>query len=303
MTVGTLQYEAFLFEFNNYGGEINVNSTTNLLTLADGQQMPQEGFGLYKVTGQVTISAAITNAYQAGYRLFDTAQLYQNEAEVGQALADMRVPRAELFVTTKVAEENQGYQQTIASVKDSLHKLQLDYVNLLMIHWPIERAFFDSWQALIDLKKAGLTKSIGVSNFQMIHLQYLATQASEMPVVNQIERHPRLNQAPLVKFDRDHQIVTQAWSPLGRGTILANPVLAEIGARHHKSPAQVVLRWHLQSGVAFIPKSVHQARIKQNMEIYDFELSADEMAKIDGLNDFHRTGKEPALVYEYNKKW
>lgn len=280
-----------------------MNSTTNLLTLADGQQMPQEGFGLYKVTGQVTISAAITNAYQAGYRLFDTAQLYQNEAEVGQALADMRVPRAELFVTTKVAEENQGYQQTIASVKDSLHKLQLDYVNLLMIHWPIERAFFDSWQALIDLKKAGLTRSIGVSNFQMIHLQYLATQASEMPVVNQIERHPRLNQAPLVKFDRDHQIVTQAWSPLGRGTILANPVLAEIGARHHKSPAQVVLRWHLQSGVAFIPKSVHQARIKQNMEIYDFELSADEMAKIDGLNDFHRTGKEPALVYEYNKKW
>ena len=280
-----------------------MNSKTNLLTLADGQQMPQEGFGLYKVTGQQTISAAIDTAYQAGYRLFDTAQLYQNEAEVGQALADLRVPREELFVTTKVAEENQGYQRTIASVKDSLHKLQLDYVNLLMIHWPIERAFFDSWQALIDLKKAGLTKSIGVSNFQMIHLQYLATQASELPVVNQIERHPRLNQATLVKFDREHGIVTQAWSPLGRGTILANPVLKQIGDHHHKSPAQVVLRWHLQSGVAFIPKSVHQARIEQNMDIYDFELTADEMAKIDTLNDFHRTGKEPALVYEYNKKW
>lgn len=280
-----------------------MNSKTNLLTLADGQQMPQEGFGLYKVTGQQTISAAIDTAYQAGYRLFDTAQLYQNEAEVGQSLADLRVPREELFVTTKVAEENQGYQRTIASVKDSLHKLQLDYVNLLMIHWPIERAFFDSWQALIDLKKAGLTKSIGVSNFQMIHLQYLATQASELPVVNQIERHPRLNQAPLVKFDREHGIVTQAWSPLGRGTILANPVLKQIGDHHHKSPAQVVLRWHLQSGVAFIPKSVHQARIEQNMDIYDFELTADEMAKIDTLNDFHRTGKEPALVYEYNKKW
>lgn len=280
-----------------------MNSKTNLLTLADGQQMPQEGFGLYKVTGQQTISSAVASAYQAGYRLFDTAQLYQNEAEVGQALADLYVPREELFVTTKVAEENQGYQRTIASVKDSLHKLQLDYVNLLMIHWPIERAFFDSWQALIDLKKAGLTKSIGVSNFQMIHLQYLATQASELPVVNQIERHPRLNQAPLVKFDREHGIVTQAWSPLGRGTILANPVLKQIGDHHHKSPAQVVLRWHLQSGVAFIPKSVHQARIEQNMDIYDFELTADEMAKIDTLNDFHRTGKEPALVYEYNKKW
>lgn len=280
-----------------------MNSKTTLLTLADGQQMPQEGFGLYKVTGQQTISAAIDTAYQAGYRLFDTAQLYQNEAEVGQALADLRVPREELFVTTKVAEENQGYQRTIASVKDSLHKLQLDYVNLLMIHWPIERAFFDSWQALIDLKKAGLTKSIGVSNFQMIHLQYLATQASELPVVNQIERHPRLNQAPLVKFDREHGIVTQAWSPLGRGTILSNPVLKQVGDHHHKSPAQVALRWHLQSGVAFIPKSVHQARIEQNMGIYDFELTADEMAKIDALNDFHRTGKEPALVYEYNKKW
>ena len=280
-----------------------MNSKTNLLTLADGQQMPQEGFGLYKVTGQQTLSAAIDTAYQAGYRLFDTAELYQNEAEVGQALADLRVPREELFVTTKVAEENQGYQRTIASVKDSLHKLQLDYVNLLMIHWPIERAFFDSWQALIDLKKAGLTKSIGVSNFQMIHLQYLATQASELPVVNQIERHPRLNQAPLVKFDREHGIVTQAWSPLGRGTILSNPVLKQVGDHHHKSPAQVVLRWHLQSGVAFIPKSVHQARIEQNMDIYDFELTADEMAKIDTLNDFHRTGKEPALVYEYNKKW
>lgn len=137
----------------------------------------------------------------------------------------------------------------------------------------------------------------------MIHLQYLATQASELPVVNQIERHPRLNQAPLVKFDREHGIVTQAWSPLGRGTILSNPVLKQVGDHHHKSPAQVVLRWHLQSGVAFIPKSVHQARIEQNMDIYDFELTADEMAKIDALNDFHRTGKEPALVYEYNKKW
>lgn len=280
-----------------------MNTKTNLITLADGQQMPQEGFGLYKVTGQSTISAAVASAYRAGYCLFDTAQLYKNEAEVGQALTDLEVPREELFVTTKVAEENQGYQQTIDSVKDSLHKLQLDYVNLLMIHWPIERSFFDSWAALQELKKQGLTKSIGVSNFQMIHLQYLATQATEMPVVNQIERHPRLNQAPLVKFDRDHHIVTQAWSPLGRGTILNNPVLREIGAHHHKSPAQVVLRWHLQSGVSFIPKSVHEARIKQNMDIYDFELSDEEMARINGLNDFHRTGKEPALVYEYNKKW
>lgn len=276
---------------------------TNLLTLADGQKMPQEGFGLYKVSGQSTISSAINSAYDAGYRLFDTAQLYKNEAEVGQALTDLNVSREELFVTTKVAEENQGYQKTIAAVKDSLHKLQLDYVNLLMIHWPIERAFFDSWAALEELKKAGLTKSIGVSNYQVIHLQYLATQAHEMPVVNQVERHPRLNQAPLVKFDTDHQIITQAWSPLGRGTILNDPVLMAIGAHHHKSAAQVILRWQLQSGVAFIPKSVHKSRIRQNTDIYGFSLSDHEMAQINQLNDFHRTGKEPALVYEYNKKW
>ncbi|KRM26724.1 aldo/keto reductase [Limosilactobacillus panis] len=276
---------------------------TNLLTLADGQKMPQEGFGLYKVSGQSTISSAINSAYDAGYRLFDTAQLYKNEAEVGQALTDLNVSREELFVTTKVAEENQGYQKTIAAVKDSLHKLQLDYVNLLMIHWPIKRAFFDSWTALEELKKAGLTKSIGVSNYQVIHLQYLATQAHEMPVVNQVERHPRLNQAPLVKFDTDHQIITQAWSPLGRGTILNDPVLMAIGAHHHKSAAQVILRWQLQSGVAFIPKSVHKSRIRQNTDIYGFSLSDHEMAQINQLNDFHRTGKEPALVYEYNKKW
>ena len=280
-----------------------MNTQTNLLTLADGQQMPQEGFGLYKVTGQSIISSAVASAYQAGYRLFDTAQLYKNEAEVGQALTDLHVPREKLFVTTKVAEENQGYQRTITAVKDSLHKLQLDYVNLLMIHWPIERAFFESWAALEELKKQGLTKSIGVSNFQVIHLQYLATQAAEMPVVNQVERHPRLNQAPLVKFDQDHHIITQAWSPLGRGTILDNPTLKAIGDHHHKSAAQVVLRWHLQSSVAFIPKSVHEARIKQNMAIYDFQLSDQEMDQINQLNNFHRTGKEPALVYEYNKKW
>lgn len=280
-----------------------MNTQTNLLTLADGQQMPQEGFGLYKVTGQSIISSAVASAYQAGYRLFDTAQLYKNEAEVGQALTDLHVPREKLFVTTKVAEENQGYQRTITAVKDSLHKLQLDYVNLLMIHWPIERAFFDSWAALEELKKQGLTKSIGVSNFQVIHLQYLATQAAEMPVVNQVERHPRFNQAPLVKFDQDHHIITQAWSPLGRGTILDNPTLKAIGDHHHKSAAQVVLRWHLQSSVAFIPKSVHEARIKQNMAIYDFQLSDQEMDQINQLNNFHRTGKEPALVYEYNKKW
>lgn len=280
-----------------------MNHSVPMLTLADGQQMPQEGFGLYKVHGQATMNTAVKTAYQAGYRLFDTAQLYKNEKEVGIALQQLAVPRDHFFITTKVAEVNQGYQRTIDSVKDSLHKLQLNYVNLLLIHWPTAKYFFDTWRALEDLKQAGLTRSIGVSNYQMIHLQYLATQAHEMPVLNQIERHPLLSQAPMIKFDADHQIITQAWSPLGRGKILDNPVLTAIGQAHHKSSAQVILRWHLQSGVAFIPKSVHRDRIKQNLAIYDFSLSDQEMDQINGLNEYHRFGKEPALVYEYNKKW
>ena len=169
-----------------------MNIQDNYLTLADGQQMPQEGFGLYKVDGQDTMTAAIQHAFEDGYRLFDTAQLYGNEAEVGTALKQLALPRNEIFVTTKVAEENQGYDRAIASVKESLQKLQLDYVDLLLVHWPIERSFFETWRAFEDMKKEGLTKSIGVSNFEMIHLQYLATQAHEMPVVDQIELHPLL---------------------------------------------------------------------------------------------------------------
>lgn len=280
-----------------------MNIQDNYLTLADGQQMPQEGFGLYKVDGKDTMTAAIQHAFEDGYRLFDTAQLYGNEAEVGTALKQLALPRDEIFITTKVAEENQGYNRAIASVKESLQKLQLDYVDLLLVHWPIERSFFETWRAFEDMKKEGLTKSIGVSNFEMIHLQYLATQAHEMPVVDQIELHPLLTQKPLLKFNQDHQIITQAWSPLGRGTVLDQGVLKQIAARHQKSPAQVILRWHLQNGVSFIPKSVHEARIAQNADIYDFTLTPAEMAQIDALNNYQRTGREPELVYEYNRQY
>lgn len=275
----------------------------NLLTLADGNEMPQEGFGLYKVDGQATMNQAVKKAYEDGYRLFDTAQLYGNEQEVGTAFKQLAIPRDNIFVTTKVAEENQGYDKAIESVKESLRKLQMDYVDLLLVHWPIERLFFDTWRAFEEMKKEGLTRSIGVSNYQMIHLQYLATQANEMPVVDQIELHPLLTQKPLLQFNHQHQIVTQAWSPLGRGAVLDEPVLKDIAAAHNKSTAQIILRWHLQNGVSFIPKSVHEERIAQNADIYDFELNAQEMAQIDALNAYHRTGREPELVYEYNKQY
>lgn len=280
-----------------------MNIQEQLLTLADGHQMPQEGFGLYKVDGQVTMNDVIQSAYQVGYRLFDTAQLYGNEGQVGTAFKELGIPRDQVFITTKVGEANQGYEQTIASVKESLHKLQTDHVDLLLIHWPIERAFFETWRALEDLKQAGLATSIGVSNYQMIHLQYLATKAREMPVVDQIELHPLLTQKPLLKFNHDHQIITQAWSPLGRGAVLGEKVLQELAAKHGKSPAQIILRWHLQNGVSFIPKSVHEQRIKQNAAIYDFALSDDEMKQIDGLNKYQRTGREPELTYEYNRQY
>lgn len=247
----------------------------NLLTLADGNQMPQEGFGLYKVDGQETMNNAIAKAYEDGYRLFDTAQLYGNEKEVGTAFKKLAIPRDNIFVTTKVAEANQGYQKAIDSVKESLQKLQMDYVDLLLVHWPIESSFFDTWRAFEEMKKEGLTKSIGASNYQMIHLQYLATQANEMPVVDQIELHPLLTQKPLLKFNHDHKIITQAWSPLGRGAVLSEDILKQIADKHGKSTAQVILRWHLQNGVSFIPKSVHEARIAQNADIYDFSLTAD----------------------------
>ncbi|MBB1079583.1 aldo/keto reductase [Limosilactobacillus sp. STM2_1] len=280
-----------------------MNGKSALITLADGQKMPQEGFGLYKVHGQETMNRAISDAYQAGFRLFDTAQLYDNEAEVGEALQRLNVPRDEYFVTTKIAEANESYEKAIASVKESLRKLKLDYVNLLLIHWPTEKYFFESWRALEELKKMGLTRSIGVSNYPLIHLQYLATQANEMPVVDQVERHPLLNQAPLIKFNRQHNIVTQAWSPLGRGKILTDPVLEKIAAEHGKSVAQVILRWHLQSGIAFIPKAVTPQHIQQNIALNDFSLSDIEMEQIAALNNFQRFGKEPALAYEYNHKY
>lgn len=244
--------------------------STNLIPLADGNQMPAHGFGVYKITDDQELIKAVTHAYQVGYRLFDTAQMYENEAALGKALKELNQPRDNYFITTKVAEKNQGYDQAIASVKESLARLQLDYVDLLLVHWPVNEHFFATWRAFEDLKKAGLTKSIGVSNYSMIHLQYL---------------------------------VTQAWAPLGRGQLMEEPVLKQIADHHDRSVAQVILRWHLQSGISFIPKSVHEARISQNAAIYDFSLTDEEMALIASLDKNHRLSQEPELVYEFNQQY
>ncbi len=276
---------------------------SNYLTLADGQKMPQQGFGVYKLTDSATFTQTIKDAYEGGYRLFDTAQMYGNEADLGTALKSLNVDRDDYFITTKVAEKNQGYQSAIDSVKVSLRKLQLDYVNLLLVHWPINGHFFETWQAFEDMKKEGLTKSIGVSNYGMVHLQYLATQAHEMPVVDQLECHPWLSEKPMIDFNNQHHIVTQAWAPLGRGRIFEEPIIKSLAEKYSKSPAQIILRWHLQNGLSFIPKSAHAARIKQNADIYDFQLTSDDMKQMNSINKNVRISQEPELVYEFNQQY
>lgn len=276
---------------------------SNYLTLADGQKMPQQGFGVYKLTDSTTFTQTIKSAFEDGYRLFDTAQMYNNEADLGVALKALDVDRDDYFITTKVAEKNQGYQSAIDSVKDSLRKLQLDYVNLLLVHWPINGHFFETWQAFEDMKKEGLTKSIGVSNYGMVHLQYLATQAHELPVVDQLECHPWLSEKPMIEFNNQHHIVTQAWAPLGRGRIFEEPIIKSLAQKYGKSPAQIILRWHLQNGLSFIPKSAHASRIKENADIYDFELTHDDMLKMDSINKNVRISQEPELVYEFNQQY
>jgi diketogulonate reductase-like aldo/keto reductase len=266
--------------------------------LADGNTMPVQGFGLYKVTEQAELDRAIQAAWENGYRLFDTAQMYGNEAMVGAAINQNQLQRAELFLTTKIAEANQGYDQTLRSFEQSLRDLQVDYVDLLLVHWPLHTHFFETWQAFERLKEEGLARSIGVSNYSMTHLQYLATKANMMPVVDQIEVHPLLNQADMIKFNREQGIVTQAWAPLGRGRNLDHPVLQLIAQAVGKTTAQVILRWHLQNGISMIPKSVNPARIKENASIYDFELTTAQMEQINELNSFIRISQEPELVYE-----
>ena len=277
--------------------------SNQFLTLADGNRMPQEGFGLYKITDEKEAVNAIKWAYEAGYRLFDTAQMYENEEFVGEGLRQLSAPRESYFVTTKVSEANQGYDQTKQSVVSSLKKLGLDYVDLLLIHWPVHQHFFETWRAFEDLKAEGLVRSIGVSNYGMVHLEYLATKAREMPVLDQLEVHPWLTEKPMLTFNAEHSIITQAWSPLGRGKRLDDPVLLKLAAAHGKTPAQIILRWHLQNGIAIIPKSVHQDRIKANADIFDFELSPAEMQQIDGLNTNHRISKEPEMVYEFGYQY
>ncbi|MEV7324955.1 aldo/keto reductase [Streptomyces sp. NPDC093970] len=264
------------------------------VTLNNGVTMPQLGFGVFQVPDTET-TAAVTGALRAGYRSIDTAAIYGNERGVGQALADSGIARDELFVTTKLWNSEQGYDSTLAAFDASLDRLGLDHVDLYLIHWPTPARdlYIDTWRALEKLYADGRTRAIGVSNFQPAHLERLLGAASVVPAVNQVELHPGLQQAALREFHARHGIATEAWSPLAQGAVLKDETITAIAAAHGRSPAQVVLRWHLQIGNVVIPKSVTDTRIRENFDVFDFELTPQEIEAIGALDRGMRTGPDP----------
>ncbi|WP_369148393.1 aldo/keto reductase [Streptomyces sp. R44] len=264
------------------------------VTLNNGVEIPQLGFGVFQVADDAT-TAAVSSALEAGYRSIDTAAVYGNEAGVGRALGASGLAREELFVTTKLWNADQGYDATLRAFDDSLAKLGLDYVDLYLIHWPTPARdlYRDSWRALERLADEGRIRAAGVSNFQPEHLRRLMEDATLTPAVNQIELHPALQQSELRAFHGEHRIATEAWSPLAQGAVLDDPAVTAIAAAHGKSPAQVVIRWHLQLGNVVIPKSVTPARIRANFDVFDFVLTDAEMATIAGLDRGLRTGPHP----------
>ena len=264
------------------------------ITLNNGVTMPQLGFGVFQVPEEET-EAAVTTALEAGYRSIDTAAVYGNEAGVGRAVAASGLRREELFVTTKLWNEQQGYDSALAAFDASLSKLGLDYVDLYLIHWPTPARdrYPDTWRAFEKLLADGRVRAIGVSNFQPAHLQRLIDHFGVVPAVNQIELHPGLQQKELREFHARHGIVTEAWSPLAQGALLTEEAITRIAERHGRTPAQVVLRWHLQLGNVVIPKSVTPERIRQNIEVFDFALSDEDIDAITTLDRGMRTGPDP----------
>lgn len=272
----------------------NLQDTT---TLHNGVKMPWFGIGVFKVEEGPALVNAVKTAIKHGYRSVDTAAIYENEEGVGkgiqEGLKEAGISREELFVTSKVWNADLGYESTIAAYETSLKKLGLEYLDLYLIHWPVEGKYKDAWRALETLYKEGRVKAIGVSNFQIHHLEDLMKDAEIKPMINQVECHPRLTQKELKAFCEDNGIQLEAWSPLMQGQLLDNEVLQEIANNHHKSVAQVILRWDLQNGVVTIPKSTKEHRIVENANVFDFELTKEEMKIIDGLNQNLRVGPDP----------
>jgi len=268
----------------------NLQDTT---TLHNGVNMPWFGLGVFKVKEGSEVVDSVKAALKHGYKSIDTAAVYKNEEGVGQALKEAGVAREELFITTKVWNSDQGYESTLQAFETSMEKLGLDYLDLYLIHWPVAGKYKETWKALEKLYKDGRVRAIGVSNFHIHHLKDLMADAEIKPMVNQVEYHPHLAQTELLEFCKAEGIQMEAWSPLKQGVLLTEPTIVEIAKKHDKSPAQIILRWDLQNGVVTIPKSIKEHRIIENADIFDFELSSEDMERLNSLNKDERIGADP----------
>ncbi|WP_392565935.1 aldo/keto reductase [Utexia brackfieldae] len=272
--------------------------TKQNILLANGIGIAQLGFGTYKITEYEVAKQAIDSAIEHGYRAFDTAQLYGNEKILGRVFQENPLKRDELFITTKIANDKQGYDTTLTAFEQSLTDLQTDYVDLFLMHWPLKTTFFQTWKAIERIYEEKRARAIGVCNFHQTHFELLSTQANIKPMVNQIEIHPYLIQQSLTDYLRHEDIAIQAWSPLARSSVNEDPRLIKLAKKYQRSPAQIVLRWHIQQGYIVIPKSATPARIIENSLIDDFQLTADDMNLINSLDEGFRTGPDPDVVFE-----
>ncbi len=269
---------------------------TEYLELNDGRQIPQLGFGVFQIPAEETADA-VEAALRAGYRHIDTAAAYRNESGVAEGIRRAEIPREDVFVTTKLWNGDHGRDAALRAFERSLERLGFEYVDLYLIHWPVPSRdmYVETWEALSELKADGRTRSIGVSNFLVEHLERVIEETATVPSINQIELHPRLPQEQLRGFHAEHGILTEAWSPLAKGgELLQDPTVDEIASSTGRTPAQVVLRWHVQLGNVVIPKSVTPARIEENLRLFDFELDDEQMAAITDLDEGRRTGPDPA---------
>jgi 2,5-diketo-D-gluconate reductase A len=264
------------------------------LSLSDGGSIPQLGFGLYKVPA-TDASRLCRDAIAIGYRHLDTAAFYGNEREVGESVRAAPVPREELFVTSKVWKDDNGFDETLRAFDGSMTRLGLDSLDLYLIHWPVPSTdrYVETWRALIRLREERRVRSIGVANFHTHHLERIIGETGVAPVVNQVELHPWLPQARVREFDAARGIRTEAWSPLARGRVLGTPLLDELAAKHDRTPAQVVLRWHVQLGNVVIPKASPPERLAENLDVFGFDLHADDVAALATLETGERTGRDP----------
>ncbi|HLS67337.1 MAG TPA: aldo/keto reductase [Pseudogracilibacillus sp.] len=263
-------------------------------TLNNGVIKPALGLGTYLIPNDEVFNV-VTNALEIGYRAIDTAQFYQNETGIGKALKESTLNRDELFITTKVWNSHQGYDKTMAAFEASLQALQLDYIDLYLIHWPTPMydKYVETYKALEKLYEDGVVKAIGVSNFHIEHLERIANECNVKPVVNQVECHPYFQQQDVKKYCAKHNIYVESWSPLGRGRLLEDKTIKHIAKRHDKTAAQVIIRWHLEEQSIVIPKSVTRGRLEENFNVFDFSLTKDELATIAELDRHLRTGHDP----------